>query len=213
MIKKQPHRIDLSQRLFIELGTSLHIETKDKIKSVSGKLVGMKVGKYLIVDISSIKSDTNLFEIDDLIRIKYINIEDIFNFSSKILTVLKKPDNLIFLQYPQMVKSCNIRNQKRVDCFLPIHSKIDGAITSVIVTNISLRGCRCLIDQFHSLTNINGQTIEMNFSYGDLDTLQIEGNIRSSQIQGSQIILGIEFDKISQFSQSILANLVPALQV
>ncbi len=46
MSKKNIHNIDFSQRLFIELGTSLLIENSEKKKSLSGKLVGMKVGDY-----------------------------------------------------------------------------------------------------------------------------------------------------------------------
>ncbi len=213
MGKIQHHRIDLSQRLFIELGTSLFIETKDKINSISGKLVGMKVGKYLIVDISNVESDTLIFEKGDITHIKYVNLEDIFNFSSEVLTLLNEPDNLIFLKYPELFESCNIRSHRRVDCFLPIHAKMDEIGSSGVVTNISPRGCRCVIDHFHSLKNINDQNIEIHFSYGDMDTLLIEGNVRSSQVQGSQLILGIKFNKISQFSQSVLTNLVPALQV
>ncbi len=112
-----------------------------------------------------------------------------------------------------MVESCNIRSHKRVDCFLPIHAKIDTSGSSGVVTNISPHGCRCVVDHFHSLKNINDQSIEVHFAYGDMDTLLIEGNVRSSQVQGSQLILGIKFNKISQFSQSILANLVPTLQM
>jgi len=213
MGKGQSHRIDLSQRLFIELGTSLFIETKDKVNSIAGKLVGMKVGKYLIVDISNVDSDTLFFEKGDITHIKYVNLEDIFNFSSEVLTLLNEPDNLIFLQYPEMVESCNIRSHKRVDCFLPIQIKIDTTGSSGVVTNLSPRGCRCVIDHFHSLKNINDQAIQVHFSYGDMETLLIEGNVRSSQIQGSQLILGIKFKKINQFSQSVLTSLVPALQM
>ncbi len=70
-----------------------------------------------------------------------------------------------------------------------------------------------MIDHFQSWENINGQEIELLFSYGDLETLSIVGEVKSSQIQGSQIKLGIKFHEVNQFSQSVLATLVPALRL
>ncbi len=213
MDKKDLQRIDLSQRLFIELGTPLSIETHQKKNALSGKLVGMKVGKYLIVDISGVKSDTIVLVEKDLIQVKYVNLEDIFSFSSRVLTVLNQPDNLVFLKYPDMVESCNIRSHKRVECFLPIHTKIGGQNVSGVITNISQRGCLCTIDHFTSMGNINDQLITLFFPYGDLETLSISGDVRSTQMQGSQINAGIKFNEMDQFSQSVLKTLVPALRV
>ena len=70
-----------------------------------------------------------------------------------------------------------------------------------------------MIDHFHSWENINSQDIELVFSYGDLETLTISGMVRSTQIQGQQIKLGIQFTEIDRFSQSLLSSLVPALGV
>jgi c-di-GMP-binding flagellar brake protein YcgR len=211
-MNKKSH-IDLSQRLFVELGTSLLMETHEKVNSLSGKLIGMKVGSYLIVEVSGVKSDSLTLSKGEQVQIKYANQDDIFSFSSIVLRILNQPDNLFFLQYPDKVKSCNIRSHKRVDCFLPIHGKTHDRQYPGIITNISAKGCLCMIDHFKSWENINGQEIELIFSYGDLETLSINGEIRSTQIQGQQIKLGIKFNKVDQFSQSLLATLVPALRL
>jgi len=213
MDKKQRHNIDLSQRLFIELGTSLLIETDEKIKSFPGKLVGMKVGDYLIVEVSGIKSDTITLSKNEPVQVKYINLDDIYTFSSMVLVILSQPGNLVFLQYPDLVESCNIRGHKRIECFLPIQIKINEQQDPGIVTNISSKGCLCMIDQFQPDENINNRNVELLFSYGDLETLSISGEIRNSQIQGSQIKLGVYFDEIDHFSKSILTTLVPALRL
>ncbi|MCP3872419.1 MAG: flagellar brake protein [Desulfobacteraceae bacterium] len=207
------HHIDLSQRLFIELGTSLLIETSGKLKSFSGKLVGMKVGNYLIVDISEVEpAATKLFK-EDQVLVKYINLEDIFNFSSVIISVLQQPDHLVFLKYPEMVESCNIRSEKRVDCFIPVGVKIGNKQIQGTVTNISPKGCLCSIDYFKLWKNINDQKITLFFPYGDLETLAISGDTRSTQKQAYQIRLGIKFNEVNQFAQSVLTTLVPALRI
>jgi len=208
-----PSRIDLSQRLFIELGTAILIETHKKDTPLSGKLVGMKVGNYLIVDISSAGSDTISLSENDPVLVKYINLGDIFNFSSLVKCVLDRPDNLIFLKYPDKVESCNIRNHKRVDCFLPIHARIGTLHTPGIAININAKGCLCMLDHFPSWENINTRKIELIFSYCDLETLTIIGEIKTSQTQGSKIKLGVKFNEINPFSQSVLTTLVPALRL
>ncbi len=205
--------IDLSQRLFIELGTDLLIEGKNKNRSLSSKLIGMKVGNYLIVNISATKPDTLSWLKKEQVLVKYVNQDDIFSFQSRILTILDQPDALVFLKYPDHVKSCNIRRHKRVECFLPIHAKSRNHRDSGVVINISAQGCLCMIDQFESWENITGETIELSFSYGNQETLSINGKVRSNQIQGSQIKLGIQFDDIDNFSQSVLSTLVPALRL
>ena len=213
MSRKDPSRIDLRQRLFIELGTAILIETHEKNNPLSGKLVGMKVGNYLIVDISSDKSDTISLSENDPVLVKYLNLGDIFNFSSMIIRVLDQPDNLIFLQYPDRVESCNIRNHKRVDCFLPIHAKIGDFRAPGIAVNINAKGCLCVFDHFPSWENINTREIELIFSYCDLEALSITGEIKTSQTQGSKIKLGIKFNEVNPFSQSVLTTLVPALRL
>jgi len=213
MNRKGEQQFDLSQRLFIELGTSLLIETREKTHSFAGKLVGMKVGRYLIVNISRAKSDTITILKKDPVLVKYVNLEDIFNFSSVVLKIMDQPDDLIFLQYPVMVESCNVRSHRRVDCFLPITAGIGKSRASGVITNISPRGCLCSLDHAQIWENSNGQEIDLFLSYGDMETLSITGDIRSIQTRGSQVKLGIKFDEINSFSQSVLVTLVPALKI
>jgi c-di-GMP-binding flagellar brake protein YcgR len=206
-------QIDLSQRLFIELGTALLIEAGSIKKALSSKLIGMKVGAYLIVDVSDIQPETGNLSEENPVRVRYVHQNDIFSFSSRVLTLLEHPDRLMFLQYPEKVQSCNIRSHKRVECFLPIHAQTREHQNPGVITNISARGCLCMMDHFLSWENINGQQISLMLNYGDLQTLSIKGEIRSTQIMGTQIKLGIQFDEMDQFSVSVLSTLVPALRL
>ena len=212
MSKKNHHPIDFSQRLFIELGTALLIEIGKKKKALSSKLIGMKVGGYLIVDVSAIESDAEALPMEEKVQVRYVNQDDIFHFSSHILMTLNQPDNLIFLHYPDKVESCNIRSHRRVNCFMQIHVKSDGRRDSAVITNISAQGCLCSMDRFPSWENINGQKIELLLPYGDRELLTVSGEVKSAQIQGTQIKLGVQFIEMDGYSQSVLATLVPAIR-
>ncbi len=210
MGKKKQHPIDFSQRLFIELGTALLIETGKK--AMSSKLIGMKVGAYLIVDISGAESDIETLPKGENVQVRYVNQDDIFHFSSRILITLNQPDNLIFLHYPDKVESCNIRSHKRVDCFMQIHVKSGDRQDTAVITNISAKGCLCSMDRFPSWETINGQKIELLFPYGDRELLMVLAEVKSTQIQGTQIKLGVRFMEMEGYSQSVLATLVPAIR-
>ena len=204
------HPIDFSQRLFIELGTALLIETGEK--ALSSKLIGMKVGAYLIVDVSGVEPEMAALATEETVRVRYVNQDDIFRFSSRILMTLDQPDHLIFLHYPDKVESCNIRSHKRVDCFMQIHVKSEGRRDPAVITNISAKGCLCSMDRFPSWEKISGRKIELLFPYGDTDLLTLSGEVKSSQIQGTQIKLGVQFIEMEGYSRSVLSTLVPAIR-
>ncbi|MBU1196218.1 MAG: flagellar brake protein [Proteobacteria bacterium] len=212
MVKKNQQGIDLSQRLFIELGTPLRIEVRKKTEFLSSKLIGMKVGAYLIANLPGMDSQPVALEKEEPVQVKYISQDDIFSFSSRVLMVLDAPDNLVFLQYPDRVESCNIRMHSRVECFLPIHVRTDDHQDAGVITNISAKGCMCMVDYFRSWENISGKGIELLLSYANSDTLAIPGEIRSVQVIGKQMKLGIRFDEVDSFLQSVLETLVPALR-
>jgi c-di-GMP-binding flagellar brake protein YcgR len=210
MAKTNHQPIDFSQRLFIELGTALLIETGKK--ALSSKLIGMKVGAYLIVDVSGAESDTAALSTEEMIQVRYVNQDDIFRFSSRILMTLGQPDHLIFLHYPDKVESCNVRSHKRVDCFMQIHVKSEGRRDPAVITNISAKGCLCSMDRFPSWENISGRKVELLFPYGDSELLTLPGEVKSTQIQGTQIKLGVQFIEMEGYSRSVLSTLVPAMR-
>lgn len=210
MAKTNHHPIDFSQRLFIELGTALLLETGEK--ALSSKLIGMKVGAYLIVDVSGAEPDTASLTTKETIQVRYVNQDDIFRFSSRILMTLDHPDHLVFLHYPDKVESCNVRSHKRVDCFMQIHVKSDGRRDPAVITNISAKGCLCSMDRFPSWEKISGRKVELLFPYGDSELLTLPGEVKSTQIQGTQIKLGVQFIEMEGYSRSVLATLVPAIR-
>lgn len=210
MAKTNHHPIDFSQRLFIELGTALLLETGEK--ALSSKLIGMKVGAYLIVDVSGAEPDTAFLTTKETIQVRYVNQDDIFRFPSRVLMTLDQPDHLVFLHYPDKVESCNVRSHKRVDCFMQIHVKSNGRRDPAVITNISAKGCLCSMDRFPSWEKISGRKVELLFPYGDSELLTLPGEVKSTQIQGPQIKLGVQFIEMEVYSRSVLATLVPAIR-
>ena len=209
--QKQMGNINRSQRLFIELGTDLLLESRTSGQSAATQLIGMQVGQYLIVHISDLQWVRNLISVNDSLHAKYILADDMFRFETTILKILDEPDNLLFLDYPQEVKNYNVRSNQRIECFLSVKIAMENLILDGIITNISKNGCLCSVDNSQDIDLSNMQPLTLKFPYAQLETLAIKGEIQNIRLKDSNACLGILFQDLSGFSQKVLTTLVPAL--
>ncbi len=209
MIKKQ---INLSQRLFIELGTSLLLKPEAPEESVSGELIGMKVGHYLIVQVPAVTVGKMMLSVGQGLQVKYICSGDVFGFRSRIITATSEPDNLLYLEYPDKVESRNVRSCERIDCFLAVQVMMEGITGQGTIVNMSRQGCRCLVDSKLHGKGMHKKTISISFQYAPREHLTLTGMVTGVEQTGEQYSLGILFDEIDNFSKSVLATLVPALK-
>lgn len=200
-----------SQRLFIELGTSLLLEPEDPDRGVASELIGMQVGKYLIVQADQSWGKTRLMDGEHL-KVKYILSDDVFAFKSHIIRTLKDPDYLLFLEYPNAVTSCNIRAQKRVECFLPIQIHMGETCLNGTIFNINKKGCLCTVDNSPLMDSSKTNRIHLDLPYGQ-ESLSIKGEIKNSHREENQTRFGILFDPLDTFSKNVLTSLVPALRI
>lgn len=204
---------NISQRLFVELGTSLLLESMQLSEAVSGELIGMKVGHYLIVRVpESVMQRKPPGEGTDF-SVKYSCGGGIFGFTSQLIRVLDRPDYLLFLDYPESVRSIDIRSQSRVDCFLPV--TVDPADRRLpgVVTNINHHGCLCIVEEASGQALSPGQTLTLLFHYGEIEALPVPGTVRSIRSDGEHIRAGLEFDGIDGVARTILTTLVPELSM
>lgn len=210
---KKTVQFNRSQRLFIELGTTLLLEPEDPERGVSSQLIGMDVGKYLIVQIADQNGEKSRLTAGEPLKVKYILSDDVFGFNSHIIRTIQDPDDLLFLEYPQNVESCNIRAKKRVECFLPIQIRMEEECLEGVIVNINKNGCLCMVDNSVPLECCQTTPVTLQLAYGQFESLSIKGEIRSSRMDGSQTRFGILFDELGNFSKQVLTTLVPALKL
>lgn len=212
MIKKTEH-YNRSQRLFIELGTSLLLEPEDPGRGVASELIGMQVGKYLIVQMADQNWGKNHLMDGEHLKVKYLLSDDVFCFNSHIIRTLQDPDHLLFLEYPKEVESCNIRAKKRVECFLPIQIHMEEACLKGTIFNINENGCLCTVDNSPLLDGSRTNLVHLELPYGQFESLSIKGEIKNYRQEGNQTRFGIRFDTLDSFSKKVLTTLVPALKM
>ena len=200
-----------SQRLFLELGSALQLSPEDPDRAVAGELMGMRVGQYLIVRVSEKNWHKAGPTPDETLQVRYILSDDVLGFNTRIIRTVQNPDYLIFLAYPEDVESCNIRSQKRVECFLPTQMILDNHSLESIIININKNGCLAQVENCPKLECCRLTPVTLKLSYGQFDTLTLEGDIRTETRKGTLSKFGILFKDLDGFSRKVLATLVPAL--
>lgn len=206
--------VNHSQRLFIELGTSLHLEPDQADRTTYSEFIGMKVGSYLIVRLSETNWEKSGLKEGDPLRVKYICSDDVFGFNTRVTAMIEAPDRLVFLNYPHEVESCNIRTHHRIECFLPVEADFgEGVTREAVVVNINKKGGLCRVkgaslDEVHQ-----NNAIVLKFPYADFDTLPVNGQIKSIRRQNGLLNLGIMFTQLDAYAQKVLSTLVPSLEI
>jgi c-di-GMP-binding flagellar brake protein YcgR len=173
----------------------------------------MQVGKYLIVQLSDQTGRKTQLKEGEHLTVKYILSDDVFGFNSHIIRTLQDPDDLVFLEYPREVESCNIRAKKRVKCFLPIRMLLDQTCLNGSIFNINETGCLCTVDTSPLGDGIRTHLVHLELAYGQFETLLIKGEIRNSRQEGELTRFGIRFDSLDRFSKQVLTTLVPSLKI
>lgn len=213
MMNKRPRHINRSQRLFIELGTPLLLEAKTAERSATSQLIGMHVGSYLIVQLTENNWMQTRLSSGEMLSAKYVLSDDVFEFQTQVIRIIEDPDYLLFLDYPEDVKSCNIRSEKRVKCFLPVKMTLDTFCLKGIIININPNGCLCMVDSDPFPDPCTFEYLNLNLSYGQSETLTIKADIRSIRKKGTQTSIGLMFKNLDGFSKNVLSALVPALKI
>lgn len=210
---KLANDINRSQRLFIELGTALLLEPEALDRTTSSQLIGMQVGRYLIVQLSENNWVRSRLKKGETLAAKYILSDDVYGFNTRIIRTIEDPDYLLFLAYPDNVESCNIRSEKRVECFLPVRLTLDKQTLKGVIININRSGCLCRVDNCPEIDANAESELHLELNYGRFETLSLVSEIRSTRVKENQTLFGLQFNNLDAFSKKVLSTLVPALKI
>jgi c-di-GMP-binding flagellar brake protein YcgR len=128
----------------MQIGTTLKIQLEGSQSRLTSELIGVDEGKYLIINMPPIQSIGNaagsLYK-GGTIVVRYVHKGTVFGFTSRIKDFITTPVKLIFIEYPKKIENQNLRDHKRIDCYLPANAKIADNTTEGIVTDLSKEGC------------------------------------------------------------------------
>jgi hypothetical protein len=193
--------LDKANDIYIEIGSKLNFDVEESKLSPESIFVGGKKGEYIVIT-----SPPGIeFLKDDLLKrnnvdIKYRYHGQIFVFQTKLIEVVSEPIQLILLEYPIHVRNCDLRAQKRANCFISAIIEVEPEKNNEeiigVIKDISKAGCRLLVRTSKSAENIfqmNDQiTLKCHFPgiTGEQDAI---GKVRDIRIKGEETSIGIHF--------------------
>ncbi len=188
----------------------LHIEGVSR--RLSSELIGIEDGKYLIVKmppLHTMKNVSSLLAKENEITVKYMYKGTMFGFKSHVIELIHSPFKLVFIKYPEVIESFDVRGNKRVECFLPASIKIAEHIIEGSITDVSRAGCLFSVEAHEYEDRINllelNNEIRMGFYLpGVEEELSIDAKQRSVIKDSDNTSIGIEFVKMDNFVQTKL---------
>ncbi len=197
----------------MEVGTIFKIKFEGSSTQFTSELAGKEDDNYLMVKWPAsytMANDSDLIYKDNTTSVKYLYEGVEFGFQSRILEIISDPAKLIFIEYPKTVDVCVLRENRRIDCFLPASLRIaDNIIIDVNITNISRSGCQVVAETSEIEKNMglieteNG--IGLSFQLpGIEEEITLTVKQRSIEKGKNDASIGIEFNKMSVEAEAVL---------
>lgn len=203
----------------ITLGTELLVEIADLKLRTKGVLTGMENSGYLMMKLSSQDFETALA--DENIRagelvVRYLFRGSVYGFKTRLLNILTEPAHLAFVSYPSKIEEFNVRNTPRYECILPAETILGGDEVELVIVDISLKGCRCVVKasavadrtKLYSSIDID-RVIPLRINLpGREDKVGITGKIRNINKDNDRVVFGVHFDESEEKAEEMLKDFV-----
>jgi c-di-GMP-binding flagellar brake protein YcgR len=207
----------------ISVGTELLVEITDLKLRLKSELIGIEDEEYLLIKLSHHDPDGG-FNDDAIAKspviIKYAYRGSVYGFKTDILNIVSIPAHLAFVSYPKQIEEHNIRASSRFDCVLPAEGIFDGTSAELIITDISVNGCRCVIltslimnrKKLYEVLNMDS-TMELELQFpGMKDKLRLPGIIKNINKDSEEIMCGVKFEKVPKKTEKNLENFIKMLE-
>ncbi len=191
-----------TQLVQIDLGTPLQIQLGQLNIRKDGTLVGSRPGKYLLIRMES-GTDFNRTGLNNegtSLVVRYISRGNVYAFKSSVINTIHRPELLLAIYYPSQVEIVELRNDRRIRCFLPTQLIFDGEVLEGSLVDISRSGGQFHITPFHRvrwLLDQMEQSLEVAIKLpGVSGSCNIIGNMRNVHAAEGGIEIGLHFERM-----------------
>jgi hypothetical protein len=208
----------LSEKIPISIGTPVQIEIDSIEHRFNSIFVGAVQNDFLIFKtpvsghIFSIR--TNTFAGQKMV-IRFLACGTVYGFQAHLIEAVASPEKLMFVSYPDNMASHNLRNSRRLECFLPARLTIDGKDYPGIVIDLSELGCRFSTSGGGAETfpeDIAGNVLLNLLMPGLEKELKIYGLPRNIERNGKIVSVGMKFQDVDDDTKSRIRDYVTGLE-
>ena len=130
--------------LAIPIGAEIIIHAIEQEIRFHTTFIGLIKNEYLLVRHPALQQKIHLSPNEPL-TVRYISGSLVFGFSSTLAASIRTPYPILFIDHPECYETLNLRQDDRIQCFLPITIFKDSQEEQGKLTDISKSGCRIVI--------------------------------------------------------------------
>lgn len=197
---------------FMELGSHLQLEIQEENLLLKSEMIGMEADKYLIAKVYQMNDNQEALIRKNKIIVKYFHKNSVLGFQSNVISIISKPEKIVFFEYPKEIENFDVRVIKRTPCFLPVKLEIDQNIVEGAIIDINGTGCCCEIKDFKITNEKTLNKISIHLRNSKLKHgFTLLGNVKSVRHKKDKIYIGIMFVEFDGDTQVAIKAIVPTL--
>ncbi|WP_200280299.1 PilZ domain-containing protein [Rhabdochromatium marinum] len=193
----------------VSCGIRATVQISKDSERLMGRIVGVSNGEVLMVRVAPNAIFRDIRDNWPDLIVRFAAEGYVYGFLSSILGTLEQPA-VVFVKWPQQVKSVKLRVHERVPCFLNANLHIDALHCDVAITDLSAGGCRITVakeNQEAKAALAVEQSISLVLSAGNIGSQGIRGRIKSiTEDENSRC--GIMFEDLNQDQQLAIDQLM-----
>jgi hypothetical protein len=177
-----------------DLNDEVHIELKEGCALIHPSIVRMKGNEFFILGHPPSDPMLDRIKRNDFVRVRYLTTKP-FRFQSRVLHMVREPNPLLFLRYPQFIEQIERRDSERKKVFL--HGELisqPGDLsrysTKGYLLDISETGCQIWGDFLHLLKNEAVLTFRAPWTG---DNIQTEVRVVRCGLTDMGLCVGLKF--------------------
>lgn len=184
-------------RLALELGIRLKVEIEGVDIPLESTFCGFVNNQLIITPPSPYHHvQHKLYDGADLV-VRYFYNGTIYAFQTRIYAHIEKPVKLIFIEYPKLIQTSELRSEKRSCCFLETVIVVGEEENKGTIVDIAKSGCHCLVrgrDNTRVIPFKIDDQVKLQCRFPGVKTpLEIIGTVRNLRKSRYEANVGLQF--------------------
>lgn len=178
----------------------MQIQIEGVLAHFKTTLIAIEADQYLMIETPKFHGiETKLFSGNQVV-VRFVYSGTVYGFMSKILNYIKIPSRLMFLTYPEVIESQELRKECRVECLLPAMIKFPGQEEAYrgVILDISGQGCNLtIVTPLRNSVKVEDK-VQLTFQLVGIEGSQtVPGEVRNTNQDSKKISIGIKFVELT----------------
>lgn len=186
--------LNIGEKMLVRFG----LGDSDGGSEIAAQFLGRCDFEFLILRLIPVSGLTNRLIKGAVVTVRFVHHGAISFFTTELLGFSRSPEVMAFLAFPRSIKTSPMRRNKRLACNVPIRVYMGNAAGNGFITDLSLGGCKLLMD-------VRGQVAARQLQQGDKLELiipvepesvgpRVAAEIKSLELEQYRLAAGLAFD-------------------